>query len=231
VHLGSYGRDLEPATSLGGLLRALADAAGDVRFRISSLEPMDCAPEVVDLVALSGRFEPHFHLPLQHASDRMLRAMGRPYTFEAYRRLVDGIRERLPHAAIGSDLIVGFPGETDEDFAANEAWLPASPLTHLHVFPYSDRPGTAAAALGDRPHGRVVRARALALRATSARLAARFRAAQLGTVRPGLALEDGTLVVTDNYLKVRIPPGLPRNVRVRVRVEEANASLRGVLVS
>ena len=95
-------------------------------FRISSLEPMDCTPEIVDLVAASGgRFAPHFHLPLQHASDRMLGAMRRPYTLDDYRRLVDGIVERLPHASIGSDMIVGFPGETDDDFAANAAYLPA----------------------------------------------------------------------------------------------------------
>ena len=94
----------------------------DVTFRISSLEPMDCTPEIVDLVARGGgRFAPHFHLPLQHASARMLSAMRRPYTLDYYRRLVDSIVERLPHAAIGSDMIVGFPGETDDDVAANLA--------------------------------------------------------------------------------------------------------------
>ena len=122
-------------------------------FRVSSLEPMDCTPEIVALVARSGRFLPHFHLPLQHASDRMLAAMRRPYTLDDYRRLVDDIAARLPHASIGSDMIVGFPGETDDDFAANLGYLPSSPLTHLHVFPYSDRPGTEASAMGDKVHG------------------------------------------------------------------------------
>ena len=147
VHLGSYGRDLSPATSLAGLLRALAGLRADVTFRISSLEPMDCGQDLVDLVAAEGRFAPHFHLPLQHASDRLLERMRRPYTLDQYRRLVDRVRERLPHAAIGSDLIVGFPGETDEDFAASDRYLPDSPLTHLHVFPYSDRPGTVASGM------------------------------------------------------------------------------------
>ncbi len=109
-----------------------------------------------------GRFAPHFHLPLQHASDRMLAPMRRPYTLDDYRRLVDGIAERLPHASIGSDMIVGFPGETDDDFAANVAYLPGSPLSHLHVFPYSDRPGTEASAMRDeggrRRHPRARRA-------------------------------------------------------------------------
>jgi threonylcarbamoyladenosine tRNA methylthiotransferase MtaB len=218
VHLGSYGRDLTPPSSLLALLRALDAMEGDVTFRVSSLEPMDCTPEIVDVMSASGRFLPHFHLPLQHASDRMLAAMRRPYTLDAYRGLVDGIAARLPHASIGSDMIAGFPGETDADFAANLAYLPSSPLTHLHVFPYSDRPGADASSMRDKVHGSVIRDRGAALRAIGADLAARFRASQVGTVRPGLTLEDGTLVVTDNYLKVRIAPGTPRNTRVRVRI-------------
>jgi threonylcarbamoyladenosine tRNA methylthiotransferase MtaB len=218
VHLGSYGRDLSPPASLADLLRALDALPGDVTFRISSLEPMDCTPEIVDLAARSGRFLPHFHLPLQHASNHMLLAMRRPYTVDEYRRLVDSIVARLPHASIGSDMIVGFPGETDDDFAANLDYLPSSPLTHLHVFPYSDRPGTDASSMRGKVHGSVIRARALRLREIGAALSRRFRDAQIGSTRPGLTLEDGTLVVTDNYLKVRIPPGLPRNARVQVRL-------------
>jgi threonylcarbamoyladenosine tRNA methylthiotransferase MtaB len=219
VHLGSFGRDLQPQTSLVRLLAALDDLDVDVTFRISSLEPMDCATGIVDLVARSGgRFAPHFHLPLQHASDRMLALMQRPYTLDDYRRLVDRIAGRLPHASIGSDLIVGFPGETDGDFARNVEYLPGAPLSHLHVFPYSDRPGTVASEMRDKVAGPVVRARGARLRAIGADLSRRFRDAQTGTVRPGLTLEDGTLVVTDNYLKVRIPPGLPRNRRVTVLI-------------
>lgn len=230
VHLGSYGRDLEPRASLLDLLRALDGVGRDVTYRISSLEPMDCTPDVVGFVAASGRFMPHFHLPLQHASDRMLAAMRRPYTLDDYRRLVDGIVDRLPHASIGSDMIVGFPGETGDDFAVNLDYLPSSPLTHLHVFPYSDRPGTEASTLGGKVHGAVVRDRGHELRRIGAGLAARFRASQAGAVRPGLTLEDGTLVVTDNYLKVRIPPGLRRNVSVAVRLVSNGGELRGEVV-
>jgi threonylcarbamoyladenosine tRNA methylthiotransferase MtaB len=218
VHLGSYGRDLPEPSSLLALLRALDDVDADVRFRISSLEPMDCTRAIVQLVASSGRFLPHFHLPLQHASDRMLRAMQRPYTLDYYRSLVDDIHDRLPHASIGSDMIVGFPGESDEDFAANVEYLPSSPLTHLHVFPYSDRPGTVASSLPAKVHGSIVRERGTELRRIGAELTRRFRESQVGAVRPGLTLEDGTLVVTDNYLKVRIAPGLARNERVCVRI-------------
>ena len=224
VHLGSYGRDLAPCESLAGLLRALRHIDDDVTFRISSLEPMDCTPEIVDLVAASsGRYAPHFHLPLQHASDRMLSLMRRPYTLAYYRSLVDAIATRLPHASIGSDVIAGFPGESDEDFTATLDYLASSPLSHVHVFPYSDRPGTDAAAMTNKVHGAVVRDRCARLRAVGQELSARFRGRQIGSVRPGLTLEDGTLVVTDNFLKVRIAPGIARNQRVLVRVGEEGA--------
>lgn len=219
VHLGSYGRDLSPRSSLLELLAALEALPVDVTFRMSSLEPMDCTPEIVDLVVSSrGRFAPHFHLPLQHASDRMLAAMRRPYKLADYRRLVDSIVERLPYASIGSDMIVGFPGETDEDVAANIDYLPTSPLTHLHVFPYSDREGTEATALGGKVDGPTIRARGTRLREIGTALTKRFHQSQVGTEHSALTLEDGTLVVTDNYLKLRIPPGLPRNERVMVKL-------------
>lgn len=219
VHLGSYGRDLQPASSLVALLQQLADEApDDLRLRISSLEPMDCGPAVVDLVARQPVFARHFHLPLQHASDRMLQRMCRPYTSAAFAALVADIHARMPEASIGSDVIVGFPGETDEDFAELIAFLDQSPLSHVHVFPYSDRPGTAASAMAGKVGGAVVRERAQRVRAISARLTERFRAAQIGTCHRGLALEDGSLVVTGNYLKVRIAPGHCRNDWVDVRV-------------
>jgi threonylcarbamoyladenosine tRNA methylthiotransferase MtaB len=219
VHLGSYGRDLEPRSSLSALLTAIDRSSSDaVLFRISSLEPMDCTGGIVDIVAASERFAPHFHLPLQHASRRMLAAMRRPYTIEYYRALANDIRARIPHASIGSDIIVGFPGETDGNFDELAGYLEESPLTHVHVFPYSDRPGTSASKMGDRAPGAVVRGRARRAREIGARLAARFRASQIGKVHRALTIEDGTLVVTGNYLKLRIAPGRPRNEWVSVRV-------------
>jgi threonylcarbamoyladenosine tRNA methylthiotransferase MtaB len=233
VHLGSYGRDLHPRSSLIELLAALDEScsakAGNgcsakalaeraILFRISSLEPMDCSREIVDLVSTSERFAPHFHLPLQHASDRVLAAMRRPYTLAYYAGLVDGIRAKLPHASIGSDVIVGFPGETDEDFAQLADYLERSPLTHLHVFPYSDRPGTPATAMCGKVPGAAIRERGQRIREIGQGLTARFRDSQIGTSHRALTLEDGSLVVTGNYLKVRIPPGRARNDWVRVRI-------------
>jgi threonylcarbamoyladenosine tRNA methylthiotransferase MtaB len=221
VHLGSYGRDLQPRQSLASLLAAIGRMDVDVTFRVSSLEPMDCTPEIVDLVAGSGgRFAPHFHLPLQHASNRILTSMRRPYTLDYYRGLVDAIVAALPHASIGTDVIAGFPGERDEDVQSTIDYLSSSPLSHVHVFPYSDRPGTAATAMREKVPGAVVRERATRLRAVGAAVTAGFRARHRGTVRPGLTLDDGTLVVTDNFLKVRIPPGFARNQRVDVLLSE-----------
>src|SRR5712692_9190452 len=162
VHLGAYGRDLTPPSSLIVLLEALARESPPehLLFRISSLEPADCTAEVVALVAGTACFAPHFHLPLQHAANRVLAAMRRPYTIQQFSALVAGIRERIPHAAIGSDIIVGFPGERDEEFEQLASYLETSPVTYVHVFPYSDRPGTGASAMGGKVQGTVIRERA-----------------------------------------------------------------------
>jgi threonylcarbamoyladenosine tRNA methylthiotransferase MtaB len=225
VHLGSYGRDLATPCSLADLLSALERAAGGSRdsdptvlFRISSLEPMDCTNEIVVLVAEAGCFAPHFHLPLQHASDAVLNRMGRPYTIERYSRLVCDIRRRIPSAAIGTDVIVGFPGETDDEFDELADYLERSPLTHIHVFPYSDRPGTVASGMRGKVSGVVVRERARRLRNISERLSRAFRASQVDTEHWALTLDDGSVAVTGNYLKIGIPAGYSRNQWLRVRV-------------
>ncbi len=211
-------------------MRALSCVRSGLSFRISSLEPMDCSPEMVDLVARSGRFVPHVHLPLQHGSDRILGAMRRPYSAEFYRNLIEDIRERMPHASIGTDVIVGFPGESEMDAEASERFVEALPLSYLHVFPYSDRPGTAAVAMTPKVAPARVKDRAARMREIGAQLSSRFVRSQIGTTRPGLTLDDGTTVLTDNFLKVAVPPGLPRNVRVRVRIDIATPVLAGTTV-
>lgn len=216
VHLGSYGRDLPQRSSLSALLRHLAEWPGDVLFRVSSLEPMDCTPDVVTLAASSPRLAPHFHLPLQHGSDSILRAMRRPYTAAYYSTLVHSIARLMPHASIGSDIIVGFPGETDAQFEECVAVLRDLPLSHLHVFPYSDRPGTAASAFRSKVEGLVIRDRARRVREIGAEMARRFRAAQSGSIRRALVVDDGWSAVTDNYVKVRLEQQAERNTWVDV---------------
>jgi threonylcarbamoyladenosine tRNA methylthiotransferase MtaB len=223
VHLGSYGRDLGDGSSLFALARMLAEWPDEVLFRLSSLEPMDCDRALVELVASSPRLAPHFHLPLQHAADEMLVAMRRPYSFDYYRGLVGAIRDRMPHASIGSDVIVGFPGETDDHAAALVEYVETSPLTHVHVFPYSHRPGTEASSLDGLPAPPVVQRRAAAVRAASDRLARAFRAAQVGTVRRALVVDDGTAAVTDNYLRLSLDSPRIRNEWIEVEVVSSSA--------
>jgi threonylcarbamoyladenosine tRNA methylthiotransferase MtaB len=214
VHLGSYGRDASPRSSLLALLEHLDSWPEDILFRVSSLEPMDCTPDVVSLAAGSPRIAPHFHLPLQHGADTMLSAMRRPYTAAFYTALVERIVDLMPHASIGSDVIVGFPGETAAEFDASIAVLRGLPLSHLHVFPYSDRPGTEAAALHPKVEGAAIRERARRVREIGAEMTRRFRAAQTGTVRRALVVDDGWSAVTDNYVKVRLEQQAERNTWV-----------------
>jgi threonylcarbamoyladenosine tRNA methylthiotransferase MtaB len=217
VHIGAYGRDLDPPSSLADLLEAAILNTRHLVIRLGSLEPMD-APEPLIEFASTGRLAPAFHLPLQHASDGVLARMRRPYVLGDYRRTVDRIRERIPHASIGSDIIVGFPGESDDEFCALCRYLESSPLTALHVFPYSDRPGTEASRLAEKIAGPVVRERGRIVRDIGHTLATRFSDSQIGSMRPALTIEDGRVAVTDNGLRLRIPEGHPRNVRLLVEV-------------
>ena len=221
VHLGSYGRDLAGRASLTALVGVLAEWKDEVLFRISSLEPMDCTPAIVELVASSPRLAPHFHLPLQHGSDAVLRAMRRPYTVAEYRSLAERIRHVMPHAAIGSDVIVGFPGESDAQFRELCDVLDSLPLTHLHVFPYSDRPGTQATAVQPKVEGAAIRERGREVRDIGAHLSREFRKSQAGSMRRALTVDDGWSAVTDNYFKVRLSEQHPRNDWVEVRIDEA----------
>jgi threonylcarbamoyladenosine tRNA methylthiotransferase MtaB len=219
VHLGSYGRDLDDGTSLATLARRLAEWEGDVLFRLSSLEPMDCTSEVVDMVAGSERLAPHFHLPLQHGADTVLAKMRRPYAAGFYRELVERIHRLMPHAAIGSDVIVGFPGETDEEFSATERLLRDLPLSHIHVFPYSDRPGTEASVMEGKVDGTTIRERGSRLRTVGREMSASFRRAQQGTMRRALTVDDGRSAVTDNYVKVQLDRAYPRNEWIDVTID------------
>ncbi len=229
VHLGCYGRDLFPPVTLAGLVRRLRAGTTGMLFRLSAIEPMDFDDDLLGTVADRGCVAPHFHLPLQHASDRVLEAMGRPYTLDRYRALVDRLLRLLPGVAIGTDVIVGFPGETDADFERCERYLTMSGLAYVHVFPFSPRPGTPASRFDGRPPGDMVRQRIHRLRAIGSDISRQFRSRWVGSVVEGLTLEDGTLVLTDNYLRVKIPPGLQRNERVKVRIVSDGEPMTGIV--
>lgn len=219
VHIGAYGRDLDPPRSLSDLLEAAILKTRRLLIRLGSLEPMDVPATLIEL-ASTGRVAPALHLPLQHASDAVLTRMRRPYVLDAYRRTVDSVRERLPHATISSDIIVGFPGESDDEFQALCGYLESSPLTALHVFPYSDRPGTEATQMAGKVAGPVVRDRGRVIRDISQALATRFKRSQVGSVRQALTIGDGSTVVTDNGLRLRLDAPRDRNERVLVKIAD-----------
>jgi threonylcarbamoyladenosine tRNA methylthiotransferase MtaB len=150
----------------------------------------------------------------------MLAAMRRPYSAAYYEALVTDIHEQMPHASIGTDAIVGFPGEQPHHFAALRDLVARLPLAYLHVFPYSDRPGTDASRMPGKVDGATIRARGAELRAIGAARAQAFRQAQSGTMRRALVVDDGRSAVTDNYLKVSLKEPRRRNTWIDVRIDE-----------
>ncbi len=157
VHIGTYGGDLDGRWTLAALVALLVERVPDVRFRLSSVEATEVDAALVELMASApGRLAPHLHAPLQSGSDAVLKRMGRHwYTAATYRRAVERLAERVAPLGLGADVIVGFPGERDADHAATLRLIEELPFTYLHVFPYSERAGTAAVRLG--PPGRVDR--------------------------------------------------------------------------
>jgi threonylcarbamoyladenosine tRNA methylthiotransferase MtaB len=226
IDLGSYGRDLKPRAELGELLRRIVDETPIERLRVSSIEPMDVTEDLIALFAASERLARHFHMPLQSGSDRILAAMHRWYRAEHYARRAELVREWLPGAAIGADVIAGFPGETEEDHRATLALIGRLPLTYLHVFSFSPRPGTAAAEMQDHVPDAVIARRARELRALGEEKKSAFRAAQAGSILRVLTLHrDGedfagpwTRALSGNYVDVRVAGLWPANQFLNVRV-------------
>ena len=218
INLGAYGRDLSPRAAFLDLLRRILDETRVERLRVSSIEPLDVSLTLIEFIAGNERLAPHFHMPLQSASDRILAAMHRWYRAEHYARRVELIHERLPHAAIGADVITGFPGETEADHAATLRFIEERPFTYLHVFSYSRRPGTKAAALPDQVPGSVIKRRARELRALGEAKAAAFRTSQIGRTLRVLTLRRGpkddpasTPALSENFLSVQLPVALTPN--------------------
>src|SRR6266478_76910 len=232
INLGTYGRDLTPRAEFEDLLRRILDETSVERLRISSIEPLDVTQDLVNLFASTDRIAQHFHMPLQSGSDHILAAMHRWYRAEHYACRVELIRERLPHAAIGADVITGFPGESEADHAATLAFIERLPFTYLHVFSFSKRPGTKAATLSNEVPGAVIRRRARELRALGEAKSATFRQSQVGralrvlTLRPCYSADsNSTPALSSNYLKVRLRGALPANHWTDVRITSAKGEL------
>ncbi|MCB0763312.1 MAG: tRNA (N(6)-L-threonylcarbamoyladenosine(37)-C(2))-methylthiotransferase MtaB [Flavobacteriales bacterium] len=207
VNTGDFGRGHDE--TFLQLIEALDKVEGIERFRISSIEPNLCHDGVIDFVAESGRFAPHFHMPLQSGSDAILRRMRRRYDTALYAERVQRIKERMPHACIGVDVITGTPGETGEEFLRTHAFLRSIPVDYLHVFTYSERANTTAVRMDDSVPMEVRRDRTKQLRILSNKLQRAYYQQHLDTVRNVLfeaeEHEGRMLGFTDNYLRVTMP--------------------------
>ena len=225
INLGRWGRDLKPASTLEELVSTILLRTSLPRLRLSSIEPMDWTPALLEIFRESdGRVARHAHLPLQSGSDAILRAMHRRYRPWHYAAKLRLIRESLPDAAIGADVMVGFPGESETLFEESFAFIEAQPFTYLHLFPFSARPGTRAWRLAKENgiDSRVVTERMGRLRALIAAKNLRFRERFLGLELSAVSLhtvpDETTKALTDNFLEVGLDACIAANKTLRVLV-------------
>ncbi len=209
INLGRWGRELSPRMNFAAMLRAILERTAIEKLRISSVEPMDWTNEVIELVASSPRICKHAHVPLQSGSDKILRKMHRKYRPWHYADRIERIRRAMPDAAIGADVMVGFPGESDDDFEQTRALIERLPFTYLHVFTYSSRPGTPSAEMPEQVPVQVARERNRVLRELAAQKKRAFMESFVGREVEAITLThfDGefTEALTDNYLKLQVP--------------------------
>jgi threonylcarbamoyladenosine tRNA methylthiotransferase MtaB len=219
INLGRWGRD--PGSSMNGagrladLLRRLLNETAIERLRLSSVEPMDWSDDLLGLVASSGRIAKHVHAPLQSGSDRVLRRMHRKYRPQHYADRIARARAWMPDAAIGADVMAGFPGESAAEFEETRAFIERLPFTYLHVFTYSERPGTPAASSQQVPM-EVRRERNRILRDLAAQKSLEFRRRMLGRTLSVVTLRGGAL--SDNFLRVELTIGRVPNQLMDVKI-------------
>ncbi|HPQ67824.1 MAG TPA: tRNA (N(6)-L-threonylcarbamoyladenosine(37)-C(2))-methylthiotransferase MtaB [bacterium] len=232
IHLGAYGQDLTAALDLAALCRRLLNDTALPRLRLSSLEPLEVSDDLLALMADDGRFCPHLHIPLQSGSDRILRAMRRPYDLARYEAIVAECRARVPGITIGADVLVGFPGEDERTFAETVETLRRLQIPHLHVFPYSDRPGTEASRMTDKAPRATVLTWAERVREIGAEIRREHLAGQVGGREVVLIerIDDQGRAhgAGRNYLPVVIEKALPIGEEAAVRiVGVTEGALRG----
>ena len=205
IHLGAYGRDLTGTVTLADAARTVLEIDGLQRLRLGSLESVELTPALFTLLRDDRRFARHLHLPLQAGSDAVLREMHRFYDTAGYERLLTRIREEVPGIAISTDIIVGFPGETEAMFQESLAFVRRQEFARVHVFPYSRRPATPAAARSDQVPHPVRRERVKMMQALADEMAADYHGKFIGTIVPVLfetqheGVADG---LTDTYIRV-----------------------------
>jgi len=207
IHLCLYGQDMQPKSSLLNLLEAVSGMKGLARIRLSSLDPRFMDSALLECLVSNHKIAAHFHLSLQHGSDKIISQMGRKISVADYRTILEFLHTGSPSAALGADIIVGFPGETEEDFSDMYSFLEKSPLTYLHVFSFSPRPGTPAAGW-PQVNIKVKKKRSELLRQLSKDKRALFLRRFLGKRLEAVVIkrvENGAKVLTGNYIEVFVP--------------------------
>lgn len=202
VHIASYGRDI--GSSFFELLKSIENEKIVNRVRLTSLDPADAGEDLIEFIASAETICPQFHIALQSGDGDVLRRMRRRYAPERFLTLTNLIRERIPDAAIGSDIMVGFPGETEEEFQSTYDIAEESPLTYFHVFPYSKRRSTPAASMAGQVHPDKIKARSALLRELGSKKKAAFYRSFIGRTFP-ILVEKGGKGTTPNYIPVRLP--------------------------
>src|SRR5262249_28029932 len=218
INLGRWGREPGSKMRLADLVRRLLDETDVERLRLSSVEPMDFSNDLLQLMAESPRIAKHVHAPLQSGCDGTLRRMHRKYRPRHYADRVMTARAMMPDAAIGADVMVGFPGETDAEFAESRAFIEAMPFTYLHVFTYSERPGTPASESTQQVPMRVRKERNRILRELAAAKNLEFRRGMVGRTLSAVMLHDESVALTSNYLKVETAAAREPNRIVELKI-------------
>ena len=224
INLGRWGREPGSRMRLADLIRLLLAETGVERLRLSSVEPMDFSDDLLHLMAGSARIAKHVHAPLQSGCDRTLRRMHRKYRPRHYADRVLKARALMPDAAIGADVMVGFPGETDAEFEESRAFMEAMPFTYLHVFTYSERPGTTAAESAQQVPMAVRKERNRVLRELAAGKNLAFRERMVGKTLSAVTLDDEGVALTENYLKVETAMPREANRMVALRIGGVTAA-------
>ena len=222
INLGRWGRDLAASgprekMRVPDLVRRLLDETDVERLRLSSVEPMDFSDDLLQLMADSPRIAKHVHAPLQSGSDTVLRRMHRRYRPRHYADRIFKARALMPDCAVGADVMTGFPGETDDEFEQSRAFIDALPFTYLHVFTYSERPGTPAAESAEQVPAAVRKQRTHVLRELAARTNREIRESMIGKTLSVVTLDNGT-ALSGNYLKVKLAQARAANQIENIRV-------------
>ncbi|HWF46351.1 MAG TPA: tRNA (N(6)-L-threonylcarbamoyladenosine(37)-C(2))-methylthiotransferase MtaB [Bryobacteraceae bacterium] len=218
INLGRWGRDLPERPRFLDLLRTILDRTPVRRLRISSVEPMDWSDELIQFIAREPRIARHLHIPLQSGSDSVLKRMFRKYRTRHYATRIELGSHVMPDAAIGADVMTGFPGETDAEFDETVRFIEDRPFSYLHVFTYSERPGTAAANLPNPVPIEVRHARTHILRSLSARKNEAFRRRMIGQTLSAVTLEQAGVAITSNFLRVKMNQIRQPNQMVDLRI-------------